>query len=34
VIAEHSVKIMMAEPDEDKYKMMKDFVDDLGKEAD
>lgn len=34
VMAEHSIKFMMAEPDEDKYKMMKDFVDDLGKEAD
>lgn len=34
VIAEHSVKIMMAEPSADQYTMMQDFVDDLGKEAD
>ena len=33
VIAEHSVKIMMAEPSADQYTMMQDFVEDLGKEA-
>lgn len=33
VIAEHSIKIMAAEPDEDKYKLMKDFVDDLKKDG-
>jgi len=33
VIAEHSIKIMSAEPSADQYTMMQNLVEDLGKDA-